>query len=670
MISKRTLHSPKAHNDLGATPHPHRRSRTYLIAFVCAGLLSLATFYGALAGLHASHRLVPPPVSGTWCIDSRFAWLRNTPHWREADFIAVGSSVTWRNLNFSVTPEQTRNAGIVNAAPCFLTINQTRYLSEYLIQRGTPKTLMTVVAPRDFEGCSRHRTAFFDYGVADQYIEGNGYEWWLYFRNFRLRDVLMHAFEADGRRNLIENNDQFGSGPLQTDVPDAGRPFKPEAQCYSELTQLANLLSSRDIQFIVVTLPIMQGWAELYDDDGTTRAEFKSAIDSALAPTKAILVDGMSEWHAPDFAFTDPAHLQWPETADFTRFVWRSALYKGAKLPPLKRSFHSHSEIQNEHKRIGSDDDRWGHLISNATSAAHPVTPELTSFSTSQKRKRRSRRDNPEATRRREPPPVKEILVTTPMLDAISQNTIGYSEGYAAGVPRSYSWCNGSYKPLNSSAPPQDFTAVTGWGQVYPKAGAPTYSNSEAMVEIANAKTYVHLKTGEWVLVQDQTRNQIVGGHFVTDFAGNAGFPMTTKTLPDGGATFAAPPSGYNDHFWHSTRGTYAPGSVDGVYVEMDMKTNDPKVNLVANIGADWWRDISAEYVDGFANNPGAGMSNWVQLSTEWTTLRFYSWSSAQLQANPPPPLTETAKQEKPSLRRRFSVSTIHCLPAPRQQTQ
>jgi hypothetical protein len=32
-------------------------------------------------------------------------------------------------------------------------------------------------------------------------------------------------------------------------------------------------------------------------------------------------------------------------------------------------------------------------------------------------------------------------------------------------------------------------------------------------------------------------------------------------------------------------------------------------------------------------------MSNWVQLSTTWRTLSFYSLSSAQLEADPPPPL-------------------------------
>jgi hypothetical protein len=85
------------------------------------------------------------------------------------------------------------------------------------------------------------------------------------------------------------------------------------------------------------------------------------------------------------------------------------------------------------------------------------------------------------------------------------------------------------------------------------------------------------------------------------------------------------------------------PGTVNGVYVRVDMKTNDPKANLVANVGADWWLDASAGYVLGFNNNPGAGMSDWVRLTTNWRTLYFTSFGPQQFQADPPPGLASTA---------------------------
>lgn len=289
-------------------------------------------FYGALAALDAVHRLSPPPVQGTWCIDSRFAWLRQHPEWQNAEIIAVGSSVTWRNLDFSVLPSDAKERGVVNAAPCFLTVNQVRYLSEFLLQRTSAlKTVVTVLAPRDFERCSRNPTSFFDPDLIDQYILGKINGWWLRFRNFRALDVIQHAIYANERRPLL-TYDKFGSGPLTSDKPYSGRSFAPEAECYAELTRLATLLESRGVQLIVVTFPVMEGWAEKFDKTGHVRRDFVAAIKAALAPTRAILVDAFTDWHAPDSAFTDPAHLQWQETAAFTRFVWAEASEQRAAM--------------------------------------------------------------------------------------------------------------------------------------------------------------------------------------------------------------------------------------------------------------------------------------------------------------------------------------------------
>jgi hypothetical protein len=228
--------------------------------------------------------------------------------------------------------------------------------------------------------------------------------------------------------------------------------------------------------------------------------------------------------------------------------------------------------------------------------------------------------------------------------DVVRQNTLGMSEGFPAGVPKSYNW----YRGRNDDGvkiPPSNFTAVQGWGQVYQQVGAPAHSVPNAAVEIANAKTYVHIKQrGEWVLVQDQSNTQLTGAHFVPDFAGNAARPMKVTPLAGGSTTFDVPPSGYNDHFWYKARGTYTAGAVDAVYVQMDMRVTDPDLNLVAMVGADWWRDANAPYLHDHSNNPGAGGSNWVKLSPQWSKVGFYSSSTVQFQADLPPPLLESAQ--------------------------
>jgi len=231
---------------------------------------------------------------------------------------------------------------------------------------------------------------------------------------------------------------------------------------------------------------------------------------------------------------------------------------------------------------------------------------------------------------------------TSALTDAIYQNTVGNSQGFPVGVPTYYSWYGGS-DTVPGNTPPSNFSSVTGWGQIYPEVGAPVDTNPNLSVQIANFQTYVHLTSGGWVLVQSEATNSIGGAHYLADFSGNSSVPWNETVLPDGSVSVDAPQSGYNDHFWPGARGSYAPGTVDGVFVEAQMKTNDPNANLIANLGADWWASTTAPFVyqNGvFVNNPGAGASDWVKLTTSYQNLYFTSLSAAQLQADPPPGLT------------------------------
>ncbi|MBI5265034.1 MAG: hypothetical protein HY852_24840 [Bradyrhizobium sp.] len=265
--------------------------------------------------------------------------------------------------------------------------------------------------------------------------------------------------------------------------------------------------------------------------------------------------------------------------------------------------------------------------------------------------------------------PSSQVGATAPALDIIAQNTPGYSEAFPAGVPKTYSWCNGSYKPPGGGTPPPEFTAVTAVGSVYPKFGEPAYSNPDARIVVANARTYVHLHaTKEWLIVQDQSAHEITGAHFEAKGSRASGAEMKIEAQADGVTAMDSPPPGRNIVLWMVKRGNYAAGSVDAVYVQMDIKTTNPKLKLVANVGAEWWRDPAAAYVQGQTNNRGAGNSNWVELSTRWSTLAFFSSTTAQFEANPPPPLVETDLGARPIRARRAPETPSPCLsiPAPR----
>ena len=159
----------------------------------------------------------------------------------------------------------------------------------------------------------------------------------------------------------------------------------------------------------------------------------------------------------------------------------------------------------------------------------------------------------------------------------------------------------------------------------------------------------MHLKaTDQWVQVQDEGLDGIAGAHFIGDFSG-ASFGMPVTSNADGSVSFGGPPVGYNDHFWFGDRGNYAAGSVDAMYVQMDVRESDPNAHMVFQVGGDWWRDNSAPFLPDFSNNPAAGVTNWVELTTNYQTVGFTSMDmpaftshlsnlSGLFDAAPPPP--------------------------------
>jgi hypothetical protein len=216
---------------------------------------------------------------------------------------------------------------------------------------------------------------------------------------------------------------------------------------------------------------------------------------------------------------------------------------------------------------------------------------------------------------------------------AREQNTRQKNRATPAGVPRGWSWYNGKSGLHGAARPPSGFSAVTGWGIVYPEAGRPP-SSVDVGVLVREFVTFLHLASGDWMEVQSQAKDVIDGAHFVADYSGNRNIPWTPRPSADGSIVFDAPRIGYNDHFWPKTRGTFGAEPVDGVFVSARVKTDAAGAPLVAALGADWWRSVTAAYENGFANNPGIGQSNFVKLATRWQTLYFYSLSTEQFEAD------------------------------------
>jgi hypothetical protein len=229
---------------------------------------------------------------------------------------------------------------------------------------------------------------------------------------------------------------------------------------------------------------------------------------------------------------------------------------------------------------------------------------------------------------------------TSLSIDCVVSQNAGYDTGiYPHGVPTHFSWYAGGSAATGESAPPSDFTSLTGWGQIYPQVGA---SNVAAGIYLKDYRVYVHLTSGGWQLVQDQAANSVGGEHYVADFSNNSSSKMSLVVQSDGSVRMDSPACGYNDHFWIDPRGSYTPGTVDGVFSMAQLRADGENANLIANFGGDWWRDSSARFLyqnQVFVNNPGIGMGSWVRLTTMYQYFFFTTFTESQLQAEPPPPL-------------------------------
>jgi hypothetical protein len=297
------------------------------IAFILWCALFLVLGGACLAALSAMERLPAPPVTATNCIDEKFKFLHETEI-RNPGLIAVGSSVTWRNLDFSVFEEHYgKDIEPLNAAPCYLYVNQTAYLTDFLLDNmPSVKSVLSVFSMRDFSACSVSPTEFFRPEDAKSYVFDRDPSWHLYLKNFRplafARDVIDLPAMRSGKSisgSLVM--DSYGSGPFNLPEPEIRENFELDSTCLNHLSAMSESLSRRGIDFIVVLLPLMPAWRDAYDPGGVRDAEFRSAVSRRLSGTRTVLIDAQQGLHLRNDQFTDHAHLQWEAVPLLMRYL-------------------------------------------------------------------------------------------------------------------------------------------------------------------------------------------------------------------------------------------------------------------------------------------------------------------------------------------------------------
>ena len=298
----------------------------FLIAVLGLFIACLLAFAGMLGILARLQMLPPPPFTGTACMDEKFKFLAEHDV-RRVDLMAVGSSVTWRNLDVAAF----RRTGLayrpLNAAPCYLHMSETAYLTDFLLRHMyAVRTVVTVVAPRDFEKCTAPREAFFSASLAAAYIFQSMPALPVYFSHFRPQKFIPDIGRIRGMRHAAPGvpplaMDAYGAGPLR--APSAWLPEPVLSDmCFTALRELEKVVAARDARLVVATIPLQPEWRTRYDPDGRLVAAFEARIDATLQDPSTVFLPG-SKGPPEALQHADAVHYVWDSARDYSRHLAR-----------------------------------------------------------------------------------------------------------------------------------------------------------------------------------------------------------------------------------------------------------------------------------------------------------------------------------------------------------
>ncbi|MBL6079499.1 hypothetical protein JMJ56_15880 [Belnapia sp. T18] len=328
-----------------AAPKPVRPG--YLLAFLGSLLGMFALYYGVLLTLSATGNLPPPAFSNSLCIDEKLHVLREkqagTP-----TLLVVGSSVAWRHFDGETLLKATPQTEPLNGAFCGLSVNQTGFVTEWLLDHHpSVRDVVMIASPQDFQDCDSKPTAVFDRGDADDYVFGRATPWFYYTRYFSLSSLARNAATIADKRsgaNRIDPLvfDRFGSGPLAVEEGRGqllyGAVDGPHPACLSALSQLAGRVQGDGKRLMVAMTPLHPQWRAMHDADGAVLDQFSAAIRATLGESGAQYWDSNQSHEATGEEFFDAIHLRWAGVPRFTAALQRALGMATAAPPPGPQS--------------------------------------------------------------------------------------------------------------------------------------------------------------------------------------------------------------------------------------------------------------------------------------------------------------------------------------------
>ena len=301
----------------------------YMIAVIIGTITAFSAFCALYGTLYLTGYLPPPPLSNNVCADEKLVFLRDNPP-VDPNFLVVGSSVAWRNIDSEVIARQLSGARPLNAGFCGMQQHQSAFIAEWMLTHWpAAKQVLLVVSPLDYSNCRGTGQVFDPVDVGRFVIEHDSI-WSFYLRYFDPvslnRNIRRQASDREQARilNVDRSFTKYGDGPLDTNQNRGlfyGAIPETDPACFAALRTLAIKLADQGRSFMVVATPIHPDWKHQYDADGAFRAGFSRALEAALKGT------GAEIWNADEAelmdasAFTDAIHIRWSSAEQLTKEI-------------------------------------------------------------------------------------------------------------------------------------------------------------------------------------------------------------------------------------------------------------------------------------------------------------------------------------------------------------
>src|SRR6185312_6681898 len=264
-----------------------------------AALALLSLLWLGLAAFDHFDLLPPPQLSNNLCMDQKLAYFRAHPV-EEPTILATGSSVTWRNFDSSAVLQASGGRAVpLNGAFCGLKMNQTAYVTEYLVGRiPSIQEVMTILAPQDLIDCKTTNPRVFDPADVDDFVFRRSSEFAFYLKYFDpltlIKNVfILRAMRTGGLPFDEIRMDRYGDAPLDTKA-------------------------SRDLTYGALP-PLDPEWKTQYDPDGAVMRNMTHHIRQALAGSGAVFWDANHNFAMDPDAFIDAVHIRWSAAKIFSR---------------------------------------------------------------------------------------------------------------------------------------------------------------------------------------------------------------------------------------------------------------------------------------------------------------------------------------------------------------